>query len=197
MSSLEGMRHEETALPSPLSLPGARVVVMGVAGSGKSSLAAALARWAGLPLIEGDDHHCERSRLKMRAGIPLDDDDRHLWLQRLERALAAAPGGAVLTCSALKRRYRERLRAASPGVRFVFLAIDPGDALERVSRRPGHFFAPTLMDSQFAALEPPAGEAGVLCLDATRPMPQLLADAVAWLRAPHDRETKDNGETER
>lgn len=197
MSSLEGMRHEETALPRTSPLPGSRVVVMGVAGSGKSSLAAALARCARLPLIEGDDHHSEHSRLKMRAGIPLDDDDRHLWLQRLERALAAAAGGAVLTCSALKRRYRERLRAASPGARFIFLAIDPGEALERVSRRPGHFFAPTLMDSQFAALEPPAGEAGVLCLDAKRPMPQLLADAVAWLTTPHGSEAKDNGVTER
>ena len=197
MSSTEGMRHEETALPNASPLPGARVVVMGVAGSGKSSLAAALARCAGLPLIEGDDHHCEHSRLKMRAGIPLDDDDRHLWLQRLERALAAATGGAVLTCSALKRRYRERLRAASPGVRFIFLAIDPGEALERVSRRPGHFFAPTLMDSQFAALEPPAGETGVLCLDAMRPMAQLLAEAVAWLRAPDERQTQASREIER
>jgi gluconokinase len=197
MSSTEGMRHDETALPNTFLLPGARVVVMGVAGSGKSSLAAGLARCARLPLIEGDDHHCEHSRLKMRAGIPLDDDDRHLWLQRLERALAAATGGAVLTCSALKRRYRERLRAASPRVRFIFLAIDPGEALERVSRRPGHFFAPTLMDSQFAALEPPAGEAGVLCLDATRPTAQLLADALAWLHAPHEGETSDTGETER
>lgn len=177
-------RTNETALPNISPLPGARVVVMGVAGSGKSSLAAALARCALLPLIEGDDHHCERSRLKMRAGIPLDDDDRHLWLQRLERALTAAGSGAVLTCSALKRRYRERLRAASPGLRFVFLAIDPGEALQRVSRRPGHFFAPTLMDSQFAALEPPAGEAGVLCLDAVRPLPQLLVETVAWLRNP-------------
>jgi gluconokinase len=158
---------------------------MGVAGSGKSSLAAALARCALLPLIEGDDHHCERSKLKMRAGIPLDDDDRHLWLQRLERALAASTGGAVLACSALKRRYRERLRAASPGLRFVFLAISPGEALERVSARPGHFFSPTLMDSQFASLEPPAGESGVLCLDATRPVVQLLVETVAWLRQPH------------
>ena len=78
------------------------------------------------------------------------------------------------------------LRAASPGVRFVFLAIDPGEALQRVSRRPGHFFAPTLMDSQFAALEPPAGEDGVLCLDALRPLPQLLVETVAWLRSRPD-----------
>ena len=189
MSSTPGTTHaNETALPKPTPLPGARVVVMGVAGSGKSSLAAALARCVVLPLIEGDDHHCERSRLKMRAGIPLDDDDRHLWLQRLERALASAGGGAVLACSALKRRYRERLRAASPGVRFIFLAIEPNAALERVSSRPGHFFSPTLMDSQFAALEPPAGESGVLCLDAARPVAQLLHESVAWLRKPGTQE---------
>ena len=185
MSSTKGFIHEQTALPtSDRPLAGMLVVVMGVAGCGKSSLAAALARQEALPLIEGDDHHSEASRRKMSAGIALDDADRESWLQRLGRALASSPGGAVLTCSALKRRYRDRLREAAPGVRFVFLEIDRREALERVTGRPGHFFSPALVDSQFAALEPPAGEAGVLGLDASLPIDRLLAETSAWLREP-------------
>lgn len=161
------------------------VVVMGVAGCGKSSLGAALADTLGVTLIEGDDHHSPTSREKMRQGIALTDADRAGWLQALGQLLQAHPGGAVLTCSALKRAYREQLRAACPDLRFAFLEIARDQAGQRVAARAGtHFFSSALVDSQFATLESPVGEAGVLRLDALLPIVQLQAQATAWLRTP-------------
>ena len=157
------------------------IVIMGVAGCGKSSLGAAVARDEGLRLVEGDDHHSPESRAKMKQGIPLTDADRDGWLARLGEELAAAPEGLVLTCSALKRAYRDRLRAASPGLRFVFLDVPREEAALRVAARPGHFFSSTLVDSQFATLESPVGEPGVLRVDARLPLPQLQAQVRAWL----------------
>lgn len=160
------------------------IVIMGVAGCGKSSLGAAVARAEGLPLIEGDDHHSAESRAKMSQGIALTDADRGGWLERLGEQLRAHPEGAVLTCSALRLAYRERLRAAAPGLRFVFLDIARDQALARVSARaPQHFFSASLVDSQFATLEPPVGEPGVLRVDALAPLSQLQTEVSAWLHA--------------
>ena len=160
------------------------LVIMGVAGCGKSSLGAAVAQAEGLALIEGDDHHSLSSREKMSRGIPLTDEDRAGWLERLGNALSGHPQGLVLTCSALKRTYRERLRAASPGLRFVFLEITRDQALARVAARaPQHFFSSSLVDSQFETLEAPLGEPGVLRADALAPLSQLQAEVSAWLRA--------------
>ena len=161
----------------------ASLVVMGVAGCGKSSLGAGLAQRLGFELIEGDDHHSEGNRLKMRQGTPLTDDDRAGWLVGLGWLLGRRPGGMVLTCSALRRAYRDQLRAASPGLRFVFLDITPEQARQRVATRPGHFFNSTLVDSQFATLESPVGEPGVLRVDASQPLPQLLDQVAAWATA--------------
>ncbi len=160
-------------------------VVMGVAGCGKSSLGEALARAEGLPLIEGDDHHSPESRSKMRQGIALTDADREGWLNTLGQLLQAQGSqGAVLTCSALKRVYRDRLRAACPGLRFVFLDIDRDSAAQRVAARADtHFFSSALVDSQFATLESPVGEPGVLHLDALLPVPTLQQQASAWIGA--------------
>jgi len=158
-------------------------VIMGVAGCGKSSLGAAVAAAEGLPLIEGDDFHSPASREKMRRGVALTDDDRAQWLEVLGAQLAAHPHGVVLTCSALKRAYRERLRAAAPGLRFVFLEIDRAAAQERVASRGSHFFSATLVDSQFATLETPVGEAGVLRVDALEPLDVLQRQVSDWLRA--------------
>ena len=166
----------------------AALVVMGVSGCGKSSLGEALAQTLGWPLIEGDDFHPSANKAKMAAGRPLVDADRIGWLDRLGVELQAHPDGAVLTCSALKRSYRERLRAAAPGLRFAFLDLDLATAQARVSGRNAHFFSPRLVNSQFEALEPPTGEAGVLRLDATRPLAELTAAAAAHARAglaPH------------
>ena len=161
---------------------GDRIVIMGVAGCGKSSLGAAVAAAEGLPLIEGDDFHSAASREKMRRGIPLTDADRAEWLEILGAQLAAHPAGVVLTCSALKRAYRERLRAAAPGLRFVFLEIERAAAQQRVAARGSHFFSASLVDSQFATLESPVGEAGVLRVDALEALTPLQGRVGAWLR---------------
>jgi gluconokinase len=162
------------------------IVVMGVAGCGKSSLGAAVAEALALPLIEGDDFHSTANRSKMAEGTALTDADRDGWLDALAAELQRHPDGAVLTCSALKRRYRERLRAASPGLRFVFMAITPAEAESRVAARAArHFFNQALVASQFDALEPPLAEAGVLALDATRPLAALRDEVVRWLNPTH------------
>jgi len=163
------------------------LVVMGVSGCGKSSLGAALATALGLPLIEGDDHHPAANVRKMSQGIALTDADRAGWLATLGQALAAAPQGAVLTCSALKRIYRDQLRAAAPGLRFVFMSIERAEAERRVAARAGageHMFPASLVANQFATLESPVGEAGVLAVDATAPLGQAVKQVTAWLASP-------------
>ena len=155
---------------------------MGVAGCGKSTAGAAIAAAEGMPLVEGDDFHSAASRAKMARGIALTDDDRAAWLDVLGTKLASHQQGVGLTCSALKRAYRDRLRAAAPGLRFVFLAIEREAARERVGSRGAHFFSPHLVDSQFATLEPPVGEAGVLQVDALAPIAGIQRQVHAWLQ---------------
>ena len=160
------------------------IVIMGVAGCGKSSLGAVVAQATGLALIEGDDYHSAASRAKMSRGIALTDADREGWLGSLSKQLQDHPEGLVLTCSALKSAYRERLRQAAPGLRFVFLDISREQAQARVAARaPQHFFSSSLVDSQFATLEPPTGEPGVLRVDALAPLSQLQAQVTDWLGA--------------
>jgi gluconokinase len=150
------------------------VVVMGVAGCGKSSVAQRVAQHMGMPLVEGDDFHSTANRSKMQQGIALTDGDRDGWLAALCAQLEAHPQGAVLTCSALKRSYRDRLRVAAPGLLFAFLEISRAEAQARVTARAAeHFFSTTLVDNQFATLEVPTGEAGVLTLDATESLDAL------------------------
>ena len=160
------------------------IVVMGMSGCGKSHVGALIAQRLGLPLVEGDEFHPEANRTRMRQGIALTDADRAGWLQVLGEQLRERPAGAVLTCSALKRAYRERLREAVPGLRFAWLDLSPAAAEARVAQRAEHFFPAGLVATQFDALEPPLGEAGVLRLDALQP-PSVLAEHVAgWLESP-------------
>lgn len=160
------------------------LVIMGVAGCGKSSLGAAVAQATGLRLVEGDDYHSPANRAKMSHGVALTDADREGWLNTLSEQISAHPEGLVLTCSALKRAYRERLRQAAPRLCFVFLDISREQAQTRVAARaPLHFFSSSLVDSQFATLEQPTGEPGVLRVDALRPLSQLQTDVTAWLNA--------------
>jgi gluconokinase len=158
------------------------IVVMGVAGCGKSSFGQALAAATGMRLIEGDDFHSAGNRQKMGRGTPLDDSDRADWLDSLAGQLRVHPEGVVLTCSALKKAYREHLRQAAPRLRFVFMQIDRPLALERVAQRAGtHFFSASLVDSQFETLEPPGGEPGVLTVDASVPIAALSRQVGGWL----------------
>jgi gluconokinase len=161
---------------------GPRVVVMGVSGCGKSAVGARLAQALGVPLVEGDGFHPPANIDKMSRGLPLDDADRAGWLQLLGDQLARHAGGAVLTCSALKAAYRDRLRAAAPGLQFVHLALTPAQAQARVAGRADHFYPPSLVDSQFAALEDPAGEPGVVTVDAALPMDAVVAAGLAGLQ---------------
>lgn len=159
------------------------LVVMGVAGCGKSSLGDALAKALHWPLIEGDDYHSAANVAKMRAGVPLVDADRTGWLVRLGEELQHHPQGAVLTCSALKRAYREQLRSAVPGLRFVHLSLSREEARQRVAQRAGgHYFRANLVDSQFEALESPQGEAGVLVVDATLALAPLTQHVIHWMQ---------------
>jgi gluconokinase len=158
----------------------ASVVFMGVAGCGKSTLAAAVATRLGRDWLEGDGLHSEASRHKMARGEPLTDQDRAGWLDQLAEQLRLHPG-LLLTCSALKRSYRDRLRAASPGLRFAFLDLDRAEARRRVAARSSQFFAASLVASQFQTLEPPRDEPGVLHLDARLPLRELETRVCHWL----------------
>ena len=158
-----------------------RLVAMGVAGSGKSTLGVALAQALDCRFVEGDDYHLPESRRKMRAGIALEDADRWPWLDAIVGVFAAEPGDLVVACSALKRHYRDRLRAGVPGLGFVHVDIDHDEATRRVGSRPGHLFPVTLVESQFAALESPAGEDSVLCVPATEPTAAQVGAVLRWL----------------
>ncbi|MFH8801714.1 gluconokinase [Streptomyces sp. NPDC017936] len=140
------------------------VVVMGVAGTGKTTIGPLLAARLGVPYAEGDDFHPQANIDKMSAGVPLDDDDRWPWLDAIGAWADGRAGlGGVVSCSALKRSYRDRLRAAAPDVVFVHLAGDRALIEDRMSHRQGHFMPTALLDSQFATLQPlGADEAGVV-----------------------------------
>ena len=133
------------------------VVVMGVSGCGKSTVGAALAAVLGWPFIEADDLHPPANVAKMAAGTPLTDEDRAPWLDRIVaelRRTCAERGDAVLACSALKQAYRDRLAQAGP-MRFVHLRGDRQTIAERLAARRHRYMPASLLDSQFATLEPP------------------------------------------
>lgn len=164
-----------------------KVVVMGVSGSGKSTLGLQLAKALNGGFIEGDDYHCAQSRAKMSRGIALCDRDREPWLDRLCACMGADEGTTILSCSALKRSYRERLRGGLNGLMFVFLEIPLPEANARVSQRQGHTFPASLVADQFAALESPVGEERVLCLSAGQSVERNLVEAIRWIAAQGDR----------
>ena len=157
------------------------VVVMGVSGCGKSEVGRRLAATLGLVLVEGDSFHPPSNIEKMRSGVALTDEDRAGWLDALARELAKHPEGVVLTCSALKMSYRDRLRAAAPQLKFVHLSLPLEEAQRRVASRPGHFYPRSLVESQFAALEDPRGEPGVVVVDARLPVDEVAARAAQAL----------------
>lgn len=153
---------------------------MGVAGCGKSSVGAALAPLLGAAYRDGDDLHPAVNIAKMSAGVPLTDADRWPWLSRVGQALAAAP--LIIGCSALKRSYRHHIRAKAGGpVIFVHLAGTRAVIEARMAARTGHFMPTTLLDSQFATLEPPGAEEQALTIDIDQPFDAVIADILARL----------------
>lgn len=156
----------------------AHVVVMGVSGCGKSTVGRLLAQHLGVPFIEGDELHPPRNVALMAAGTPLTDDDRADWLQAVGAALARSPAGAVASCSALRRRYRDRLRRQVPGLNFVHLQGARPLLELRLGQRQGHYMPASLLDSQLATLEPPAADEQALELDIAE-APEALAQRAA------------------
>jgi gluconokinase len=154
------------------------VAVMGVSGSGKSTVGRLLAQRLKVPFLEADDLHPAANRAKMAAGRPLDDEDRGPWLQALAdwiREATDSGQGGVMACSALKHEYRDLFRRAGAGVWFLYLALDQGTADRRVAGREGHFMPARLVDSQYTALEPLRSDEPGLTVDAAAD-PQTIAD---------------------
>lgn len=155
-----------------------RWVIMGVSGCGKSTVGAALAQVFDIPYLEGDAYHPAANVAKMAAGIPLDDADRAGWLQVLADEIRQARergAGLVLSCSALKRRYRDMLRQADPSLRFVHLQGPRALIAERMQARIGHYMPSSLLESQLSILEPLHADEGGLTLDITQPPQALVA----------------------
>jgi gluconokinase len=164
------------------------VVLMGVSGSGKTTVGLALAGRLGMPFIEADDLHPKSNREKMAAGIPLTDDDRWPWLDAMGERMESVRReghGVISTCSALKRIYRDRLRAKVTGPLLFVLLDSPRAVLAaRMASRKGHFMPPALLTSQLATLEKPAAdETGVIVMDGTRPVAELAAAIEGRLRS--------------
>jgi gluconokinase len=159
-----------------------RIVVMGVSGCGKSLIGREIADALGLPFFDADDYHGPENRAKMAAGVPLTDADRAGWLDRLAELLAAHPDGLVLACSALKRRYRERLPEAAPDLVVIYLHGDFETVRARLAARRGHYFTgEDMLRSQFAVLEPPEGE-NAHPVDVGQPPESVIADCLAAVR---------------
>ncbi len=157
-------------------------VVMGVSGSGKSLIGSALARALGVDFVEGDDYHPAENIERMSSGIPLTDEDRAQWLRSLAgriREANNAATGLVMTCSALKRSYRDVLRTEARELRFVFLKGQKALIAARLAGRRGHYMPPSLLDSQFATLEEPSSDEDVWVCDISESPKDIVADLVA------------------
>lgn len=164
-----------TGAPDPV--PRA-IVVMGVAGCGKSAVGKALAAAEGAVFVEGDRLHPPENVARMASGEPLTDQLREGWLDAIGERIADLAGsgqGVVATCSALKRSYRDRLRGFCRDIVFVYLEIDRATAKRRVATRKGHFMPASLVDSQFAILEPPGADEQAQTVDATLPVADIVS----------------------
>ena len=179
-TSLQRMSAASVSIP--------HVVVMGPSGAGKSLVGAALAerlaaRFPGLDFIDSDALHPTANVEKMRAGIPLDDDDRRPWLLLVGGSLAAGERGRVIACSALRRAYRDLIRHGCPDAAFLELTVPLAQLEARVSHRPGHFMPATLLDSQLDALEPLEPDERGARIENTGDVETVVSRAIAALEA--------------
>ena len=159
---------------------------MGVSGSGKSTLGALLAQALHVPFLEGDSFHPPDNVARMAAGIALTDADREGWLRTLAAQLKQhAAAGVVLSCSALKRRYRDTLRSGAPDMALLYLRGTQDVLEQRMAGRSGHYMPPSLLASQLATLEPPQGDEHALTLDVAHDPQQLVHETLAWLGRSH------------
>lgn len=171
------MTSRRADAPIPLLL-----VVMGVSGSGKSTIGSALADRLGVPFVDGDELHPEANVAKMSAGIPLTDEDRWPWLAVVGERLHAARGtGLVVACSALKRSYRDAIAGHAPAVFFLLLDGSREVLLRYLGRRRGHFMPVSLLDSQLATLEPLGADEPGATIEIDAPIPDVVARALAAL----------------
>lgn len=157
-----------------MSLP--RLIIMGVSGCGKSTVGERLGARTRIPFIEGDTLHPPRNVALMAAGTPLTDEDRAGWLDDIASRFGAleADAGLIISCSALKRKYRDRLRAACPDLRFIHLHGDQTLLEQRLQYRTGHYMPPSLLTSQLQTLEPPSSDEPAITLDIALPTDQLV-----------------------
>jgi gluconokinase len=161
------------------------VVVMGVSGSGKTTIAVLLAEMLGWPFQEGDKLHPPENVEKMSAGIPLTDADRLPWLRKIAETIddwRARRESGVITCSALKRSYRDIIIGARPGVRLVYLKGSPDLIRQRMAARRGHFMPSTLLDSQFTILEEPSPDENAIVVDIGGSPEQIAREIACRLR---------------
>lgn len=155
---------------------------MGVSGCGKSTVGAALADRLHVPFADADDLHPPANIAKMSAGHPLDDDDRRVWLDRVGEWLADHRDGGVMSCSALKRKYRDRLRAHSPSTVFLHLNGSREVISDRQAARKGHFMPTSLLQSQFETLEPLGSDESGVVVDVDESVDAIIG---AFLAAEH------------
>ncbi|MEX0852596.1 MAG: gluconokinase [Bauldia sp.] len=168
--------------------PAPAIVVMGVSGSGKSSVGARLSAAIGLAFRDADEFHPEANVAKMSAGVALTDADRWPWLDAIGEALRDADHGIIVACSALRRAYRDRLRsAAGRPLTFIHLSGSRATIGPRIGARRGHFMPPSLLDSQLATLEPPAPDESAITVSVAPPLDDVVAAIVAALPATADR----------
>ncbi len=165
----------------------AKVVIMGVAGCGKTSVGEGLQMLTGVPFLDGDTLHPKTNIEKMASGTPLTDDDRWPWLEAVGRRFAGSPGPLVIGCSALKRAYRDHIiRYAGGPVAFIHLAGTRDEIGRRMKNRSGHFMPVALLDSQFATLEPPGDDENAISIDINQPLETIVAAAAEFLGGVRD-----------